>query len=165
MNYVWEALLAADAGGIDRRELRFVPAEIPSPYAEVSFAHLNTTELESPRIEVNPLYRFGDVFAELFAPDIRKYGEARRIFLDVLMHYMAETDLLSGMHRQEYYFWFLLEELRKGIFGEKAEAAIGLFNVKEQRRIVTSMLGLYRSAHYKELFTGLVKGIYENAIV
>lgn len=165
MNYVWEALLTADEEGIDPRELRFIPAQNASPYVEVSFADLNRTGLEDTRVEVNPLYRFSTLFEEIFAPDNQKYEKLREIFLDVFMHYVAETDLRSGMHKQEYYFWFLLEELQKGMFGERAAAAIQLFDKRERRLIVTSLLGLYQSACYEEVFRQLIKNIYKNAII
>lgn len=165
MNYVWETLLAAEDSGIAREELRFLPAREPSPYMEVSFTDINTVSPETAQIEVNPLYRFDSIFSEIFAPDVQEYQDTRRIFLDVVIRYMAETDLLSGLHRQEYFFWFLKEEMLKGAFGQKASEAFGLFDDKEQRRIITSLLGLYRSAHYKELLLGLIKALYENAVV
>jgi len=165
MNYVWEVLLAAENEKTKRNEIRFLPAKAPSPYVEVSFAELNTTSLENAQVEVNPLYRFSDIFSELFSPDITEYQTLRGIFLDTVMHYIAETDLLSGMHRQEFFFWFLMEDIRKGSFGEKSADAFALFETGEQRMIVTYLLGLYRSARYKELFKGLIKGLYENAII
>lgn len=172
MNYVWEVLLAADKGKADRRgpgrkdtDIRFLPAKHPSPYVEVSFAELNTVTLENPEIEVNPLYRFGDIFADIFSPDLREYGQTRQIFLDVVMHYMAEADLLSGMHRQEYCYWFLSQELMEGVFGSKAAEAFQLFDAGERRIIAVSLLGLYRSSHYMELFAGVIRTLYENAII
>lgn len=165
MNYVWEILLAAEDKKIEKEEIRFLPAKNASPYVEVSFADLNTASLEDAQIEVNPLYRFSSIFSELLAPDIQEYRSTRHIFLDAIMHYMAETDLLSGMHKQEFYFWFMLEEMQKGCFGEKSAEAFALFDAGEQRMIITSLLGLYRSSHYKELFIGLTKQLYENAII
>lgn len=165
MNYVWEAVLTAEQGKFSREELRFVPATNPSPYVEVSFAELNVTTLEETTITVNPLYRFQNIFEALFAPDVQGYEATRELFLDVIMHYMANTDLLSGMHRQEYYFWFLFKELQRGSLGEKAAEAIQFFDAKQRRLIVTALLGLYQSAHYKEIFIHLVKGLYENAII
>lgn len=165
MNYVWEALLEAEKEKIGKGELRFVPAKEPSPYVEVSFAELNITELEDKRIEVNPLYRFSAVFEELFAPDNREYEKLREVFLDVFLHYVAETDLLSGMHKQEYYFWFLMKDLQQGAFGRNAAEAMGLFSQRERRLIVTSLLGLYRSGHYSEIFRHLIRELYENAII
>lgn len=165
MNYIWEALLAAEKNGIEERELRFPEAKNPSPYVEVSFVDLNTIVPENPEIQVNPLYRFSRVFSELLAPDVREYGEARALLLDVFMHYTARTDLLSGMHRQEYYFLFLQKELKEGAYGKRAAEAYALFDAGQQRRIVSSLIGLYRSAHYKEIFRELVTAFYGNAIV
>lgn len=165
MNYIWEALLAAKRNGIEERKLKFSAAKEPSPYVEVSFAELNTTVLEDPEIQVNPLYRFSRIFSELLAPDVREYSEARALFLDVFLHYIARTDLLSGMHRKEYYCLFLRRELEEGVYGEKAAEAFSLFDAGQQRRIVSSLTGLYQSAYYKEIFRELVTGLYENAIV
>ncbi|MCM1561485.1 MAG: hypothetical protein NC123_18410 [Butyrivibrio sp.] len=165
MNYVWEALLKAREQGIAEDDLRFLPAGCPSPYMEVSFEDLNKDRIEDLQIKVNPLYRFNNIFSGIFTPDIREYTDTRTIFLDVFLHYVAGTDLLSGMHRQEYYYWFMAEELQKGIFGKKAAEAFVLFQPGQQRRIVMSLLGLYQAGHYKEIFISLVKALYENAIV
>lgn len=165
MNYVWEVLLAADKKNIEEQELRFLPAANASPYVEVSFTDLNAASVEDVETEINPLYRFTGIFSNLFNPDIRVYRDTRFIFFDAVMHYVAETDLLAGMHRQEFFFWFLVDELQKGYFGEKTAEAFSVFDVREQRIIVTSMLGLYQSAHYKALFTGVIRELYENAIV
>lgn len=165
MNYIWEVLLTAENSNVDSSELRFLPARNPGPYVEASFTDLNTASLETTQIEVNPLYRFSDIFSELFAPDLCEYQDTRYMFLDVVMHYMARTDLLSGMHKQEFYFWLLKEEMEGGGFGERAAEAFALFDKEEQRIIITFLLGLYRSSHYKELFIKVVKKIYKNVIV
>lgn len=165
MNYVWEAALTAEEKGIDRKDLRFVPAENPSPYVELSFADLNTMELDEKQVEINPLYRFSAVFEKLFAPDNREYGKLREIFMDIYLHYVISTDLLSGMHKQEYYFWFMTNELFEGAFGYKAAEAMDLFDGRERRLIVTFLMGLYRSGYYEEIFRQLLSGLYENAIL
>lgn len=165
MNYVWEALLKAREQGIAEEDLRFLPEGSPSPYMEVAFDDLNKDRIEELQIKVNPLYRFSNIFSGIFAPDIREYTDTRTLLLDAFLHHAAVTDLLSGMHRQEYYYWFMAEELQKGIFGEKAAEAFALFWPRQQRRIVVSLLGLYQAGHYKEIFISLIKALYENAIV
>lgn len=165
MNYVWEALLKAREQGIAEYDLRFLPARSPSPYMEVALEDLNKDRIEELQIKVNPLYRFNNIFSGIFAPDIWEYTDARTIFLDVFLHYAAVTDLLSGMHRQEYYYCFMAEELQEGIFGEKAAEAFALFQSGQRRKIVMSLLGLYQAGHYKKIFISLVKALYENAII
>lgn len=165
MNYVWEVLLAARETEIGEAGLRFYPERAPSPYVEVSFAEMNKTALEDAEIGVNPLYRFSDIFSEVFASDLHVYEKARSLFLDVFMHYMARADLLSGMHRQEYYLWFLREDLLGKVYGEPAAEAFSLFGKRDQRRVVAALLSLYRSGHGKAIFRELVTALYENAIV
>lgn len=165
MNYVWEVLLAARETKTGEEGLHFYAEKEPSPYVEVSFAEINTTVLEKSEVGVNPLYRFSDVFAAMFSPDICVYEKARNLFLDVFLHYIARTDLLSGMHRQEYYIRFLQEALSEKVYGERAAEAFALFDAGGQRRIAAALLSLYRSAHGKAIFRGLVTALYENAIV
>ncbi len=165
MNYVWEVLLAARDTEIGEEGLRFYPERESSPYVEVSFAEINTVALEKAEVGVNPLYRFSNIFSEIFSPDMYAYETVRRFFLDILMHYMARTDLLSGMHRQEYYLWFLQEDLLGKVYGEQAAEAFSLFDRKEQKRIAAALFSLYRSGHGKALFRELMTALYENAIV
>ncbi len=165
MNYVWEVLLAARETEIKEAGLRFNPEREPSPYVEVSFADMNTTELQEAGVGVNPLYRFSYIFSEVFSPNIHMYEEARTLFLDIFMHYIARADLLSGLHRQEYYLWFLREELQGNIYGERAAQAFALFGRKAQRKIAAALLSLYRSGHGKAIFRELVTELYEDAIV
>lgn len=165
MNYAWEVLLAADEENLDRNRLTFLPAANASPYVEVSFTDINTVALDAPQIEVNPLYRFETIFSKMFAPDFREYESVRKLFFDIVMHYMAETDLRSGLHKQEYYYHFLAEELQAGVFGEKAAEAIILFDNKQQHRLISGLMGLYKAGHHKEIFTGLFKEIYPYGII
>ena len=66
MNHAWEAVLLAEHNNRDRDSLRFVEADGASPYIEVSVTDLNAGEPEGDRVEINPLYRLGDVFGRLF---------------------------------------------------------------------------------------------------
>ncbi|MBD5480398.1 MAG: hypothetical protein HDR14_14120 [Lachnospiraceae bacterium] len=165
MNYVWEVLLAARGTEIGEAGLRFYPEREPSPYVEVSFAEINTMTLENAEVGVNPLYRFNNIFSEVFSPDLHVYEKMRCLFLDILMHYMARTDLLSGMHRQEYYIWFLQTDLLGKVYGERVAEAFSLFGKEEQKRIAAALLSLYRSGQGKAVFRELVTVLYENAIV
>ena len=62
MQYIWEVVLAAEKNGIREADLRYEVAEVRSPYLEVSFCDLNTQTVEQTVVEVNPFYRFFDIF-------------------------------------------------------------------------------------------------------
>ncbi|WP_300810079.1 hypothetical protein [uncultured Acetatifactor sp.] len=165
MNYVWEVLLAARESDTEDTALHFYPEREPSPYMEASFAEMNLTAPEDDKVGVNPLYRFSDVFSGMFVPDIQDYEKARSLFLDVFMHCMARSDLRSGMHRQEYYFRFLREDLLGNVFGRQAAEAFSLFGMREQKRIVAALFSLYRSGHGKAIFRKLMTELYVDSIV
>ena len=74
MNYAWEAVLLAEEYHRERDSLRFVEAVTPSPYIEVSVTDLNSKEPEEDCIEINPLYRFEDVFGKLFDKNNRFFS-------------------------------------------------------------------------------------------
>lgn len=165
MNYIWETVLAAKKSGIGEKELHFLEAENPSPYMEVSFCDLNIASIEEYSIEVNPLYRFTEIFAEILGPDVEGYSKTKELFLDVLLHYLAHTDLRMGLHKQEFCFRFLLEEMKDGMFGNRAGNVMKWYQGREQKLIVTAMADLYQSGNYLPIFIHLMEKLYENSLV
>ena len=127
MQYIWEVVLAAEKNGIREADLRYEVAEVRSPYLEVSFCDLNTQTVEQTVVEVNPFYRFFDIFSEILDINQKGYEKTREIFVDTVFHYLALTDLRMGMSKKDYYLKFLAEELESGQFGSKAKAAIQLY--------------------------------------
>lgn len=69
--------MAADKNQIPREQLRFHPVRNGSPYAEVVFENMNTDRLDQLIVEVNPLYRFAEEFAELFDINVHGYEKVR----------------------------------------------------------------------------------------
>ena len=136
MQYIWEVVLAAEKNGIREADLRYEVAEVRSPYLEVSFCDLNTQTVEQTVVEVNPFYRFFDIFSEILDINQKGYEKTREIFVDTVFHYLALTDLRMGMSKKDYYLKFLAEELESGQFGSKAKAAMRLFSRYEKRYLV-----------------------------
>lgn len=165
MNYIWETVLAAKRDGIEETDLYFKAAKIASPYIEVSFCDLNTSCIEEKNIEVNPIYRFADVFAGIIDKNVRDFSKTREVLFDVAFHYLAHTDLRMGLHKQEYYSRFILEELEKGIFGSRGKSGIYLFDTWEKKHMIASLMDVYCSGNYIRIFTKLMKILYEYSIV
>ncbi len=114
MNYAWEAVLLAEQNDRDRDSLRFVEAVTPSPYIEVSVTDLNTGEPEGDRVEINPLYRLGDVFGRLFDRNTDQMVQTRALFFDVCMHYITQLDLREGLSKEDYHHSLLSDDIRSG---------------------------------------------------
>lgn len=165
MNLAWEAVLQAEKEERDRDEIRFVEAKTPSPYMEVSLIDLNLEAPEENRIEINPLYRFEDVFGRLFDRNVEGMDQTREIFFDVCMHYMTQLDLREGLSKEDYYCSLLAADFDRGNYGIKAKERFGLFEWTQQKELLRSLLQLFRTGNYLEGFRKLIKRLYPHAIV
>lgn len=165
MQYIWEVVLAARKSGIKEADLQYLEAKIRSPYLEVSFCDLNTDTVEQTVVEVNPFYRFFDIFSEILDINQKEYKKTREIFVDSVFHYLALTDLRMGMSKKDYYFQFIAEELERGQFGHKAKSVIRLFSSWEKKYIVSALLDDVASRNYLEIFKGLFGEIYKDSII
>ena len=165
MQYIWEVVLAAEKNGIREADLQYEVPEVRSPYLEVSFYDLNTQTVEQTAVEVNPFYRFFDIFSGVLDINQKEYGKTKEIFVDAVFHYLALTDLRMGMSRKDYYFKFLVEGLESGQFGRKAKAAIQLFSSYEKKYIVLALMDVISSRNYREIFKWLFQEIYQDSII
>lgn len=165
MNYVWEVLLESDREGISREEIRFVPAMMASPYTEVAFENLNTGSLEETQIEINPLYRFGDIFAAFFDINLTDLKSIRETAFDISMHYLAQLDLRSGLDRQDYYIRFMERDINNEKFGGGLKEAAALFTREERQLWLFHLLHLYRTGNYREIFKKVITGLYKQPII
>lgn len=112
MNYIWDLLVRAGRSGIKRSDIHFVPAKVYSPYMELSHADLNAAAVEQ-EVEVNPYYRFYDIFRDLFDPNNAEDSELRETLFDLIIHFLAELDLMQGMNKREYQIRFTLREMQE----------------------------------------------------
>ena len=165
MQYIWEVVLAAEKNGIREADLRYEVAEVRSPYLEVSFCDLNTQTVEQPVIEVNPFYRFFDIFGEILDINQKEYEKTREIFVDAVFHYLAHTDLRMGMSREDYYLRFLSEEFEGGLFGRSAKKAFETFSIHEKKYVMLALMDVTRTRNYLEIFKSLFRKIYPDSMI
>lgn len=165
MNYAWEAALLADREGIPREQLRFIPVEDGSPYAETVREMLNAQELEAAEVEVNPLYRFAGVFAAMFDKNLEAYQQTREAVFRVFMQYMVQLDLRQGLSRQEYAVGFLLRDILSGVCGVDAAQAILTFEEEKMRQLLRLILKLYRCGSSVSLFREVMRFLYPDSLV
>lgn len=160
MNCIWDIVLRARENGYEEEELRFINAKIPSPYTESSFELINTSEIESKGIEVNPLYRFASQLGDLFLPDVKGYEELRAIFLDVMMHYIAIWDLRSGYDKKEFRALCILKEIEAGVYYRFAREILFSCHPQKAKRIILYLLDLYSCKDYITAFKRALKELY-----
>lgn len=165
MNYAWEVVLQAEKNGRDRTELRFVEAVNPSPYIEVSVIDLNLEAPEENLVELNPLYRFEDIFGKIFDRNVEKMRKTREVFFDACMHYITQLDLREGLTKEDYYCRMIADDMKKGRYGDTAKKSFEIFDVREQRILLRSYLHLLKTGNYLEEFRNVMTGIYSDTFI
>lgn len=165
MNYAWEAVLAARKKHYELASLCFIKGENPSPYIEVSMEDLNLSAPENEQIAINPLYRFGAIFAALFNENVEGMEETRALFLDICMHYIVELDLREGLSKEDYYYSIILQDFTKGVYGEGFKERFSLFDREEQKRIVQAYVHLLKSGNYLGEYRKVITRLYEGAFL
>lgn len=165
MNYAWEVSLAADAAGISREELRFVPVRNGSPYMEAAFETINTTKLNQKEVEVNPLYRFADVFSGVCDANVKGMEITREVFIDVCIHYFVQLDLRQGLSKQEYVLRLLLKDLLACVCAGQAGRVTEQIEKGKMRRLMRLILKLYHCGSSIYLFKEVMRCMYPDSLV
>lgn len=166
MNYIWEVLLKADEENIPREDIKFVQADICSPYMEIALDNLNSNSLpEDNVIEVNEYYRFYEIFKDLFNINFQESKELRESLLDILLHYLGELDLKSGLCKTEIYKKFLYKDILDNVFGEKLKKNIIYFNKDEVDVLLNGFITLYKTGTSIQLFKKIFKEIFKKSII
>jgi hypothetical protein len=164
MNYIWDLVINARQAGVPMEKLTFIPARIYSPYMELSNEHLNFKAIE-PKVELNPYYRFYEIFKDLFDINNEEDRELRDVLFDVAIHFLIRIDLRQGMNRTEYYLRFILRELAGGSFGPLVRERFGFFNESEQYIVAENIYRLLLTGAMLTLLKNTIRRIFKNATI
>ncbi|SFA80150.1 hypothetical protein [Clostridium frigidicarnis] len=163
MNYIWDVLLKSDEECISREKIKFILPEICSPYMEISFIDINNTMLpEDKTVEVNPYYRFYDIFKDLFDINMEESKELREVLFDIVVHYLGELDLNQGLCKEEFYKKFFMRDIKNGIFGQELYSDINILSKEELDYILSGLITLYITGVSLHLFNKILKKVFKN---
>ena len=164
MNYIWELLVRGRQQGISHHEITFTYPERFSPYTELSFEHLNQEEVMEVA-DVNPYYRFNEVFQGYFHPDYLEDKEVREVLFDIIIHYLANLDSYKGMTKREYHINFTIREIESGIFGETVREGFQTCTLKEKKIIAENVLRLHQTGEGIYLFQDSIRKVFEKSTI
>jgi hypothetical protein len=164
MNYVWDLVIAAHQTGIPIEQLTFTPAKIYSPYMELSNEHLNFKQIE-PEIELNPYYRFYEIFKDLFDINNDDDWELRNVLFDIIIHFLTGIDLRQGMNKTEFYLRFIHREIAAGRFGPAVRKKFALFTEVEQNIVVENVYQLLITGEMFYLLKDTMRRIFKHAMI
>ncbi len=164
MNYVWDIIIKARQLGHDENNIRFSVAESYSPYMELCNENLNFKEIE-PEVELNPYYRFYEIFKGMFHIDNNEDIEFRQTLFDIAIHFLTEIDVMQGMNRREFYIRFLIDDIMRDIFGKEIKEKFCLFGRQEKKIIAENMIRLYITGEALYLLKDTVRRIFEKSTI
>jgi len=160
MNYIWEVLLQAMKEDISEEYITFLLADNPNPYLETAFENVNPCQLSEIQININPFYRFGNIFQALLDRAMSTVPDTGKFMFDVLVHFLAQLDLLDGMSRLEYYACFLRRDVEEGCYGKNHTDILQLFPFDQRRYVLEHMVRLYQNGPSVYLLRSLLCLLY-----
>lgn len=164
MNYIWDYVINAEREGIPQRELRFLMAGVYSAYMELSPKMLNLQKAE-PEIEINPYYRFFEIFRDYFHPDNQEDVQLRNALFNMAIHFLADIDRRLGMTKTEYYIRFIFGDIKEGRLGAKVKQVIGELSLDEQDLVARNVYRLYRTGAMIDLLKDTIIKIFPRSII
>ncbi|WP_077611738.1 hypothetical protein [Clostridium sp. Marseille-P2415] len=166
MNYLWELMLQLKKQEVPEKSIRFQMPHEFSTYMELSSPYLNQKEVEEgAAVEINPYYRFYNIFKDFFQPDLKEFPKLRENLFHLIFHQLMQNDALSGMTREEYHKKLLYRDFTEHAFGTLASEAITLFNRDERETVLSGLLKQYETGSSLDLFKDMMEALIPNNIV
>jgi hypothetical protein len=164
VKYIWELVVQAKQLGVSKEKINFTYPQRFSPYMEMSFEHLNEVDFIS-EVEVNPYYRFLEVFKGYYHPDNLDDLEIRGILFDLIVHYLAELDSHMGLTKVEYHINFVIRDIERGIFGDLVREQFKTCSLLEKKQVANNVLRFYITGEGIYLFQDSIKKLFEKATI
>ncbi|UHA72255.1 iron-dependent peroxidase [Paenibacillus sp. 481] len=164
LNYIWDLVIKAEQANLSKKKLQFKAAKVYSPYMELSTEVLNSTVVE-PTVEINPYYRFYAIFRDYYDVNFTDDLEMRDAFFDLIIHFLADIDLMQGMNKREYYIRFVLRDIEAGIFGTSVKEKLRLFEQEEKEAIALNILRLYETGEAVYLLKDTLRKIFKHSTI
>ncbi|OSA93418.1 UNVERIFIED_ORG: hypothetical protein B2H98_06655 [Clostridium botulinum] len=166
MNYIYDIFIKAIEENAPTEEIKFKQAKVYSPYMELAIQNINASKLpQSEYIEINALYRFQEIFGELFDINFKENTELKNVLFDILIHYLCELDLKQGLNKNEFYKKFLFKDVINNVYGEELAKYILCFNKEETDVFLNSVITLYKTGTSLQLFNKILAKIFKYSIV
>lgn len=161
MNFIWDIILTAQENGIAKEEIFFAMAKDCSPWYEQSFSTLNEKEIRNLEVEVNPLFRFGSTFGDIFHPDLEEFPEYKDFLLDVCLHFLCETDLQKGVTPNDIYKKLVRDDILS--FPKEDKETFLTFSPSQQEIFLISYVNQLKTGSSLSMFRELVHQLFPNS--
>jgi len=164
MNYIWDIIIKARQLGIDETKIKFIAAKSYSPYMELSNENINFKDIEQ-EVELNPYYRFFEIFKYFFSLDNFEDLELRETLFDIAIHFLTSIDLMSGMNKREFYSRFIIADINNGLLGNEIKEGFQLFDRMDKIVIAQNIIRLYITSEGLYLLKDTVRRIFHKSTI
>lgn len=151
---------------IPEEHIRFQMAKEYSPYMELSLPYLNQDDMvDYMTIEVNPYYRFYEIFKNLYEPNITDFKQLRESLTNLIFHSLSQNDLLSGMTRMEYLKKLLYQDIDTSVYGDFYKKSILYFTRNERELILSGIIRQQQMGSSLDIFKNIASALISNIII
>ncbi|MBR3771302.1 MAG: hypothetical protein IKL07_03450 [Clostridium sp.] len=158
MNIVWDVFVNALKKGISFDEITIVPAGSFSPYYELSSGCLNQTEVYAGDIyEVNPIYRYPDIFTQLLEVEAE---EEKKTLFNELFHFFYKVENELNDTRETFEISLLARDFEQGVYGMNIRDLFAFFTHDEKMLMAKLLRMQYRHGQSRKLLAMAVKQVF-----
>lgn len=168
MNVIWEVFQNIEKQNVNLDQLEVIPAKISSPYYELSLDVMNEKVREQgQRVEVNPLYRYPQVFAHYLNMEAinKEEEEERNGVFNQIFHYFYEIEKYRQYKKEDFYMELLTRNLEEACYGSQVRDAFEPLDREEKQKVVKALLRVYRLGLSFEMMREAAKLLFPKCYV
>lgn len=168
--FIWNIILQSRFDKINQKNIEFIYKDDLSPYTEVNLDDVNSFIFEKNRnneIPINPFIRFSEIFYKILDYQ-RSFSDKDGLIkahYNLIMHLMAEVDMLKGLTKKEFFIKFTIFEIENGKYGDKLLYKFLRLHFLEKTYIAESLLDLLEYQNNLLSFKKATKKIFKDSIL
>lgn len=166
--YIWSLLV--NNNGFEKEKIKFVKSRVISPYFELNMENIN--DIISGRnnntymIEVNPFFRFDNIYSFLLDPDNERTDKnLKESLLNISLHLLGNFDLYEGQTKKDFYCKEIVKNIENGSMGEKLKENFLFLNIKEKLNTAEVFLEYNEGRNQIRCLKKIVKNFFPESIV
>lgn len=161
MSSIWETFIRKGDG------CTFAQQNTYSPYLEECQSVLNQSQSGGENVLINGMYRYEEMLAPIFyrQEQGRANERVRSVLFDILVHYLAQSDIRMEETRESIIVDYIKAELECGNYGKEAQDFFTQLTLKEQNIVGYYYLRQLNSTSSLMLFQKVLQLFYSSARV
>lgn len=162
-----EYIAYAEKNKIPKDRVYFNPVSTFSPYMECLPDAINAIDVyEDCTIDVNPLYRYSDIFGEMMNPDNRLISdEMKKFIFDFWVHEISKLETLEGLNGFYFFASEIIKLLRTGFLQQYWQEGLNLFSEDEIDLLGSSLTKYLNGSDGYRMYRFLVSKLFTNSFI